>query len=80
MNCSIVRKGAAILVDLAVISVSMVARGAQPTGASQQPEVAGLTDQLRIGAEFFLNRTETPNNWNFARRRADPRQRHRSWS
>jgi len=35
------------------------AQSAQRGDASQNTQLAGLTDQLRIGAEFFLNRTET---------------------
>jgi beta-galactosidase len=48
----------AILIST-TISLSVVARGAQDTGASVSPRLAELTQQLRIGSEFFLNRTET---------------------
>lgn len=48
----------AILISTA-ISLSVLARGAQDAGASVSPRLAELTQQLRIGSEFFLNRTET---------------------
>jgi len=48
----------AILIST-TISLSVVAHGAQDTGASVSPRLAELTQQLRIGSEFFLNRTET---------------------
>jgi len=36
-----------------------VTHGAQSSNTSPSPQLAQLTQQLRIGAEFFLNRTET---------------------
>ena len=60
MNCSIARTTVVITLCVAAIFVSIpAARGAQGAGPSPTSQLAGLTDQLRIGAEFFLNRTET---------------------
>ena len=60
MNYSMARKGAIIATWVAAILVSIRAtRGAQSPVAGQVPQWVGLTDQLRVGAEFFLNRTET---------------------
>jgi beta-galactosidase len=54
------RKGAAIIYCLAAISLSIAAAmGAQGAGAGPTCPCAQLTSQLRIGAEFFLNGTET---------------------
>ena len=43
----------------AFASLSPSSRAAQDVGTSQVSELAALTGQLRIGTEFFLNRTET---------------------
>ena len=60
MNCCIARKVTLIATCVAAIFVSIRAtRGAQRAATSQASQLADLTDQLRIGAEFFLNRTET---------------------
>ena len=48
----------AILIS-ATISLSVAARGAQIAGPSAGPRLAELNQQLRIGSEFFLNKTET---------------------
>jgi len=59
MSCSMARKGATTIL---ICLISLCAPGAQSApraAASQDSQLAGLTDQLRIGAEFFLNRTET---------------------
>ena len=60
MNRRVARKSfvLAILIS-AIIVPSEVARGAQSAGTSPSPQLAELTRQLRIGTEFFLNRTET---------------------
>ena len=60
MNNFITRKDAIIMWGLvAVLLGSAGTRSGQDAGASQKAPGALLTDQLRIGAEFFLNRTET---------------------
>lgn len=60
MNCCIARKVTIIATCVAAIFVSIRAtRGAQRAATSQGSQLADLTDELRIGAEFFLNRTET---------------------
>jgi beta-galactosidase len=41
------------------IVLSAAARATQNAGADAASELASLTGQLRIGSEFFLNRTET---------------------
>lgn len=43
----------------AMIVLLNVARGAQTAETNLSPQLAELTKQLRIGTEFFLNRTET---------------------
>ncbi|MBZ5565737.1 MAG: beta-galactosidase, partial [Acidobacteriia bacterium] len=60
MNYSMARKVAISATCVIAILVSIgPTRGAQSAVAGQVSQWAGLTDQLRIGAEFFLNRTET---------------------
>jgi len=44
---------------IAAAALSTAARAAQNADAGQASELALLTGQLRIGSEFFLNRTET---------------------
>ena len=44
---------------LAAAVLSPAARAAQNADANSASELASLTGQLRIGSEFFLNRTET---------------------
>jgi beta-galactosidase len=44
---------------VAAVVLSGAARAAQNAGADPASELASLAGQLRIGSEFFLNRTET---------------------
>ena len=60
MNRCVARKCFVLLILItAIIVPSEVARGAQTAGGSPSPQLPELTQQLRIGTEFFLNRTET---------------------
>ena len=60
MKRSVVRNTAALAILIpAIIALPQVARGAQSAGTGASPQLADLTRQLRIGSEFFLNRTET---------------------
>jgi len=49
----------ALVVCIIAIILSSEARGAQNAGTGPSVQLAELTGQLRIGSEFFLNRTET---------------------
>lgn len=60
MTCAMIRKHVVIIFGVSVILFSLaVGAAAQSDAAKQTSQLAGLTDQLHIGAEFFLNRTET---------------------
>ena len=60
MRCFIARKSVAIVLSAAAIFFLFgKARRAQSADTKSSAQLAGLTDQLRIGSEFFLNRTET---------------------
>ena len=60
MNRSIFRKSSLLAVlALAICLSSQAAWGAQIPGAGADAQLAELARQLRIGSEFFLNRTET---------------------
>jgi beta-galactosidase len=60
MSCSDAIKRGVILFCVAAISLPVpVARTADGADASHASRLAELTGELRIGAEFFLNKTET---------------------
>jgi len=50
------RAAASIGLNLLVIALLVLARAQQTEAAAR---LAPLTDQLRLGAEYFLNRTDT---------------------
>jgi beta-galactosidase len=60
MKCHYFRARILLTLIIAAVAVSPgAARGAEDRGADPAPQLAELTGQLRIGTEFFLNKTET---------------------
>jgi len=59
MSRGVARKPLFAIWIAAAVAFMEAAGGAQSAGTNPSPQLAELTHQLRIGAEFFLNRTET---------------------
>jgi len=58
---NVLRSGTGISLNLLIIAilVPILSQGAQAQQAESAARLAPLTDQLRLGAEYFLNRTDT---------------------